>query len=43
MATAPGYMDTMIEEPAGRMMLVTAAVLQVVGFFIMRRIADIKV
>ncbi|HEY7818217.1 MAG TPA: type II secretion system F family protein, partial [Vicinamibacteria bacterium] len=43
MATAPDYMDTMIEEPAGRMMLMTAAILQVVGFFIMRRIADIKV
>jgi tight adherence protein B len=43
MATAPGYMTTMIQEPVGRSMLVTAAVLQVVGFFIMRRIADIKV
>jgi tight adherence protein B len=43
LGTAPDYMKTMIEEPMGRYMLMTAAVLQVVGYFIMRRIAEIKV
>jgi len=42
-ATVPGYMTGMIQEPVGRYMLISAAVLQVVGFFIMRRIAEIKV
>jgi len=43
LASAPDYLAGMVREPTGRYLLVGAAVLQLVGFLIMRRIAQIKV
>ena len=43
LTTAPDYLTSMIREPIGRQLLVVAVVLQIIGFFIMRRIASIKV
>ena len=40
---APGYMDIMVTDPLGRMIVVTALVMQVIGMFIMRRIVDIEI
>jgi len=42
-AIAPGYMDIMVTDPLGRMIVVTALVMQVIGVFIMRRIVDIEI
>jgi tight adherence protein B len=42
-AIAPGYMDIMVTDPLGRMIVVTALVMQVIGMFIMRRIVDIEI
>lgn len=38
----PGYMAPIFQEPAGRLMLVVAALLQVVGYLWIRRILDIE-
>jgi tight adherence protein B len=43
LASAPDYLKGMIKEPMGRYLLVGAGVLQIIGFLIMRRIAQIKV
>jgi tight adherence protein B len=40
---APGYMNIMVTDPLGRMIVVTALVMQVIGIFIMRRIVDIEI
>ncbi len=42
-ALSPGYLKTMTDEPLGRKLLVTAAVGQLLGFMIMRKIVRIKV
>ncbi len=43
LASAPDYLKGMVKDPMGRYLLVGAGVLQLVGFLIMRRIAQIKV
>jgi tight adherence protein B len=43
LTTAPDYMDTLLREKSGRYLLGGAALLQLVGYLIMRRIAAIKV
>jgi len=40
---SPEHMMTLFREPAGRTMLVTAAVMQVVGYFWIRRIVNIEI
>ena len=40
---APDYLKSMAEDPAGKYLMPTAVVMQIVGFLIMRRIVDIKV
>jgi tight adherence protein B len=40
---APGYLPSLAQDPDGKWMLAGAAVAQVLGYFIMRRITDIKV
>ena len=42
-AVAPGYIDIMATDPLGRMIVVAALVMQVIGAFIMRRIVDIEI
>jgi len=39
----PDYISILFVNPLGRFLLVTAAVLQVIGFFVIRRIIDIEV
>jgi tight adherence protein B len=41
--TRPGYLTPLFVDPAGQMALVVAAVLQVIGYIVIRRIIDIKV
>jgi len=43
LTTAPDYMDTLLRDQSGRYLLAGAAVLQLIGFLIMRKIAQIKV
>jgi len=43
MVTAPEYMSVLLREQGGRWLLASAAMMQVIGFLIMRRIAQIKV
>ena len=40
---APGYINIMFTDPLGRLIVVTAVVMQVIGAFIMRRIVDIEI
>lgn len=40
---APGYLQSMAKDPDGKWMIVGAAVGQVLGYYVMRRITDIKV
>lgn len=40
---APGYLQSMADDPMGRYLIPIAISLQVIGFLIMRRIVDIKV
>jgi tight adherence protein B len=40
---APDYLRSMAADPAGKYLIPTAAVMQIVGFLVMRRIVDIKV
>jgi len=40
---APGYIDIMFRDPLGRMIVITALVMQAIGAFIMRRIIDIEI
>jgi tight adherence protein B len=42
-AIAPGYINIMVTDPLGRMIVVAALVMQVIGMFIMRRIVDIEI
>lgn len=37
------YMMTLVEEPAGHMMIVAAIVLQIVGYLVMRKITELEV
>ncbi|MEJ2153457.1 MAG: type II secretion system F family protein, partial [Gemmatimonadota bacterium] len=37
------YITILVEEPIGRVLIAMAAVMQVLGFFTIRRIVDIKV
>lgn len=39
----PNYVQPLLFEATGRMLLVAGAVMQIVGFLILRRIADVKV
>jgi tight adherence protein B len=41
--TAPTYLTGLIADPVGRYLILGAALLQITGFLIMRRIVDIKV
>ncbi len=43
MVVAPDYLKIFISDPVGRYFIVLAVLLQVVGFFMMRRIVNIKV
>jgi tight adherence protein B len=43
MVLAPDYLRGLAKDPTGKYLIPTAGVLQVAGFFIMRRIVDIKV
>ncbi|HEU4363992.1 MAG TPA: type II secretion system F family protein, partial [Candidatus Krumholzibacteria bacterium] len=43
MVLAPEYLRGLAKDPVGKYLIPTAAVLQVTGFLIMRRIVDIKV
>jgi tight adherence protein B len=43
LTTAPDYLAVLIREDSGRWLLGGAGAMQIVGFFIMRRIAQIKV
>jgi tight adherence protein B len=40
---APGYLTSMAEDPDGRWMIVGAIGAQILGYYVMRRITDIKV
>ncbi len=40
---APDYLRSMAADPAGKYLIPTAGVMQIVGFLVMRRIVDIKV
>jgi tight adherence protein B len=42
-ALNPEYMQILFDEPAGRMMISLAVILQITGFFIIRRIVDIEI
>jgi tight adherence protein B len=43
LATAPDYLAVLLREDSGRWLLAGAAAMQIVGFLLMRRIAQIKV
>lgn len=42
-ALNPEYMSILVTEPVGRLMIMVAAVLQIVGYLVIRRIIDIEV
>ena len=42
-STNPDYMAPLFEEPLGQMMLLAGGVMMMVGFYIIRRITDVKV
>lgn len=37
------YMLILVREPLGRMLIAVAGLLQVIGYFVIRRIIDIKI
>lgn len=39
----PGYQKTLLENSTGRLILIIAAVMQVTGFFVIRRIINIRI
>ena len=43
MFVAPDYLKGLLADPIGRYLAVTAVVLQIIGFLIMRKIVNIKV
>jgi tight adherence protein B len=43
MVVAPEYLKGLVADPVGKYLIMMAVVLQVAGFFIMRRIVNIKV
>jgi tight adherence protein B len=43
LTVAPDYLMGLAEDPIGKYMIAMAVMMQIVGFFIMRRIVDIKV
>jgi tight adherence protein B len=43
LVVAPGYLQGMAKDPDGKYMIIGAIVAQIVGYFVMRRIVDIKV
>ena len=40
---APGYLESMAKDPDGKYLIIGSVVGQVIGYYIMRRIVDIKV
>ena len=40
---SPGYLDPLLHDPLGRMAIVGALVLELIGFFVIQRIVDIEV
>jgi tight adherence protein B len=40
---APGYLDTMVKDPDGKWIIIGAAGGQLLGYFFIRRIVNIKV
>jgi tight adherence protein B len=43
MVVAPGYLQSMADDPDGKYLIIGAIVGQIIGYFVMRRIIDIKV
>ncbi|UCG51307.1 MAG: type II secretion system F family protein [Candidatus Latescibacterota bacterium] len=43
MVIAPEYLKSLVADPIGKYLIIVAVMLQVIGFFIMRRIVNIKV
>lgn len=43
LVVAPGYLTSLAADPVGQYLIILAVLLQITGFFIMRRIIDIKV
>jgi tight adherence protein B len=43
LTVAPDYLKGLAADPLGRYLIAAAVSLQVIGFFVMRRIVDIKV
>lgn len=39
----PGYQDTLLKDDTGRIILIVAAIMQVIGFLIIRRIINIRI
>jgi len=40
---APDYLDTLVNDPEGKMIIIFVCVAQVIGYFVMKKIIDIKV
>lgn len=40
---APGYLDALVNDPEGKLIIIFVCVAQVVGYFVMKKIIDIKV
>lgn len=40
---APGYLDALINDPEGKIIVIFVCVAQVIGYFVMKKIIDIKV
>jgi tight adherence protein B len=40
---APGYLDALVNDPEGKLIIIFVCVAQVIGYFVMKRIIDIKV
>jgi len=41
--SSPGYLDPLYTDPIGKMMLVFAAIMMIIGIFVMKKMVDIKV
>jgi len=39
----PGYQDTLLKDDTGRIILIAAAVMQIIGFLVIRRIINIRI
>lgn len=40
--TNPDYMESMLTDPRGKMMLVAAGIMEIIGFIVMNKITDVK-